>query len=173
MQLRLYHKNKMQYHQNFIPKMNWQNPSKYLLLASFKKLCLAYHHMLWEELGTFSYWFFRHALSLASELTNHRARNVNLKTNISCVLYEVGVEKELFEKTDLESVVESTIAENFDPIVSQQCSEVILNYDRVWKMGDMTRRVTDAISLTEKNLERAIKQKISFQWLHEDVLGPC
>ena len=96
-----------------------------------------------------------------------------LKTNLSCVLYEVGVEKDLFEKTDLESVVENTIAENFDPLVSQQCSEVILNYDRVWKMGDMTRRVTDAISLTEKNLERAIKQKISFQWLHEDVLGPC
>ena len=89
------------------------------------------------------------------------------------MLYEVGVEKDLFEKTDLESVVENTIAENFDPLVSQQCSEVILNYDRVWKMGDMTRRVTDAISLTEKNLERAIKQKISFQWLHEDVLGPC
>ena len=99
--------------------------------------------------------------------------SISLKTYLSCVLYEVGVEKDLFEKTDLESVVENTIAENFDPLVSQQCSEVILNYDRVWKMGDMTRRVTDAISLTEKNLERAIKQKISFQWLHEDVLGPC
>ena len=54
MQLRLSHKNKMQFHQNFIPKTNWQNLSRYLSQVLFKKSCLVYRHMLWEESGAFS-----------------------------------------------------------------------------------------------------------------------
>ena len=54
MQLRLSHKNKMQFHQNFIPKTNWQNLSRYLSPVLFKKSCLESRHMLWEESGAFS-----------------------------------------------------------------------------------------------------------------------
>ena len=59
----------------------------------------------------------------------------------------------------------------FSEDIVKNGTAVIHNYDFNWRKGDMTRRLDEALGLTEQSLKRALRNQISFQWLHEDVLA--
>lgn len=68
---------------------------------------------------------------------------------VSCELYRLASRAELNTTIDFNEKLTEILNERFDENQRTQASEVINNYYRVWKMSDMTGRITRAIDLTE------------------------
>ena len=97
----------------------------------------------------------------------------------SCALMEVGLNEELnldttppeASSTVLWDRIKSAISNLYPEDMVTNGTAIVYNYDLNWKKSDMTRRLDEALRLTEQSLQRAVQHQISFQWLHEDVLA--